>query len=448
MRSLVTRERLRAAVAPVLLVLVAFLSVAVHVPQNQALSPIDEWVYADYLDKVPTQGIVTRGEEAGQYAREELACNGARLTFPVSPELCEQTREGSEKDSDLPMGGVTSADIYTPAYFVTTWTLAQGIRLLGVDDLLDAASYAGAVWLAAGLLFMFAAMRRLGVSRTVAVALGALVVASPGAFWSSTYVSTDAPALAVGGSLLWLAVRIVQGRSGKVAFVAVSLVGTLFKSQFILGVALAGLALVAWAFEQAWAARAERGDGRVRWLLRGVASRETVTAVVALAVAAISQVVWAAIRSAIASGPYPDQAVGSPVSIRSTLSEVLKFLPDTAMDPTEAANSIALITAGTLVSWLSIAGVIGLVATTRSGEDSTWFARASMVAALAAGPVLIAGSLVVSGYAFELPFRYGLVMLPAFMACAGVLLSRQRPWLAVGLAGTAGVVYVAALFGS
>lgn len=447
MPRFVTRERLVALVAPLLLVLVACVSVGVHVPDNRALSPIDEWVYADYLDKVPTQGVVTRGEETGEFARSELACNGVRLALDENPVLCAQVAAGTEKDSDLPMGGVTSADIYTPAYFAVTWVMAKTIQFLGVDDLLDAASYAGAVWLSVGLLFLFAAMRRLGVARTVAVSLGALVTASPGAFWSSTYVSTDAPALAVGGSLLWLAVRIVQGRSGKVAFVLVSLVGVVLKAQFLLAIAVAGLAVVGWTAARAFS---ERGHDARRggWAVRALLARETLTVVASLVVAVVIQVVWAVVRSAIATGPYPDQSVALPVTVHGLLAEVLKFLPLTAQDPTDVANSIALVTAGTLVSWLSIAGVIGLVAVGRDDAESTWFARAALVAAVLAGPVLAAGSIVVSGYYFELPYRYGLAMLPAFMLCAGVLLSRQRAWLPVSLAVVSGVVYAASLAGN
>jgi hypothetical protein len=136
------------------------------------------------------------------------------------------------------------------------------------------------------------------------------------------------------------------------------------------------------------------------------------------------------------------------VTVHGLLAEVLKFLPLTAQDPTDVANSIALVTAGTLVSWLSIAGVIGLVAVGRDDAESTWFARAALVAAVSAGPVLAAGSIVVSGYYFELPYRYGLAMLPAFMLCAGVLLSRQRAWLPVSLAVVSGVVYAASLAGN
>jgi len=447
MPSFITRARLVSLVAPVLLVLVAFVSVGVHVPDNRALSPIDEWVYADYLDKVPTQGVVTRGEETGEFARSELACNGVRLALDENPVLCAQVAAGTEKDADLPMGGVTSADIYTPVYFAVTWVMAKALQVVGVDDLLDAASYAGAFWLSAGLLFLYAGMRRLGVGRTVAVSLGALVTASPGAFWSSTYVSTDAPALAVGGSLLWLAVRIVQGRSGKIAFVAASFLGVVLKAQFILGVAVAGLAVLGWTAARAWAARGP-DSRRGGWLVRTLLARETLTVVVSLVIAVVVQVVWAVVRSAIATGPYPDQSVALPVTVHGLLAEVLKFLPLTAQDPTGVANSIALVTAGTLVSWLSIAGVVGLVAVGRDDRESTWFARAALAAALLAGPVLAVGSIVVSGYYFELPYRYGLVMLPAFMLCAGVLLSGQRRWLPVSLAVVSGVVYLASLAGN
>ncbi|MFP3394568.1 hypothetical protein SB782_37990, partial [Brevibacillus sp. SIMBA_076] len=53
----------RALLAPVLLVIASLLVGIVHVPQHKTLSPIDEYQYIDYLAKVPTQGVVHRGEE-------------------------------------------------------------------------------------------------------------------------------------------------------------------------------------------------------------------------------------------------------------------------------------------------------------------------------------------------------------------------------------------------
>lgn len=437
--------RMRSLVAPLVLILLSFLSVFVHVPGNSALSPIDEFVYVDYLDKVPTELVVAQGESTGQYAREEWLCKGVRLVQDPRPAECAELGTGAEPAVAWPFEGKTSADIYTPLYFAVTWVLAQPFRLLGVSDLADAASYAGALWLSAGMLFLFAALRRIGVGRVLAVSLGAVLIATPAVFWSSTYVSTDAPSLAIGAALVWLAVRIMQGTSGRIALVAVSFLGVLLKVQNILAVALVGLALIGHALSSAWRRRREEPDGG--WFWRTLATRDVVTAVLAVILSAAGQVAWLAVRAAISSGPSPDQGVGAPLSVAALVREALKFLPDAATDPTGGANSIALVVAGTIVSWISIMGVLWLTVAGREGTPEVWIARSALVVSVIGGPLLVASTVLVSGYYFQLPVRYGIVLIPAFLLAASVVL-KERRWVVWSFATISGLVYLAALAGT
>jgi len=437
------RSRAVRAIAPVLLVLLSFATVFVHVPQHQELSLVDEWVYIDYLAKVPTEGVVAQGEQTGTYARTEIFCEGVRSVFGPDPAKCASAEDGTAPDAAFPNAGKNSADIYTPLYFVATWGMAQVVQFLGVDDLTEAARSTGAVWLALGMLFMFAAMRRLGVRREVGVGIAALLIASPTVYWSATYVTTDAPSIAVGASLLWLAVRIVQGSPGRVAFVVVAVVGVLLKVQNIVGLAVAALALLGWVVGQAWAERSS-GPTRLHWVRRAVLSRETATAVGAVVAAVAAQGVWLAVRAAISIGPSADQGNGVPVSVRALLQESLKFLGGTDIDPTGGENVIAVVAAGVLVGWLSVAGVLGVLAVATKGSPEAWISRASIVMAVLAGPLLAASVIAVTGYYFKLPPRYGMVMLPAFLTCAGLLFSRRR-WLGWVLTAVGIVLYLAAL---
>ena len=441
---------------PALLVLFALVSVVVHVPQNEQISPIDEFVYSDYLDKVPTEGVVRQGEETGDYARSLVKCNGVLLYLEPDAEQCATSEQ--LPDGAFPFGGRTSADIYTPAYFVVTWAAAQPLIWLGVDDLLDAGSYVGFLWLAGALLFLYGALRQMAVPRLVGLALGLLVAASPAAFWSSTYVSTDAPAMTFGAAVLFVVVRLLSGRRGGGALVVLSALAVLFKVQNIAVVGMAALVLVGSGAVGLWERRRVspapasdplasdapasgsevRQRSAVRFIVVGVLS-----AVLAVAV----QVAWTAVRAMISVGPSPDQATGSPLSARALVRESFKFLGGIPLDPTGAANGAAISLAGFVLWAVTLGGLIGVAFVWRPLTTAWSLAWATMVIALLLGPLLVLGVSVSEGYYFPLPARYGLSLLPSFVLAAGVFLG-SRPAAGRVLLAVAAPVAVLTLFGS
>ena len=135
-------------VACLLIVVASIAVVVVHVPKHDTVSPIDEYVYIDYYAKVLDQGIVHRGEETGEYAREYLACHGVRAIGDYPEALCPT--EGKGRDAAYPNAGATSAGLYTPLYFAITRVLAQPLVWFGVE-LTDAGRAVGGLWLAAGV---------------------------------------------------------------------------------------------------------------------------------------------------------------------------------------------------------------------------------------------------------------------------------------------------------
>ena len=207
-----------------LLVIASLLVGIVQVGDHRAISPIDEYVYIDYLAKVPSQGIVRGGEHTGDYARESLACRGVRLIGQYLASLCRTA--DSSPDSAFPTAGTNSADIYTPIYFAVTWVLAQPFQWLGVHDLTDAGRLTGWIWLAAAAVLLYLSLRRLKVGPLLSFGLGMLMVGSLPAMWSNTYVSTDAPALLAGAAMLWGILRFEDGRRFGLLVLTVACVGT------------------------------------------------------------------------------------------------------------------------------------------------------------------------------------------------------------------------------
>ncbi|MBD8538760.1 hypothetical protein [Frigoribacterium sp. CFBP 8751] len=443
--------RLRAALrrfgAPLLLVLFAFVTVLVHVPQNEQISPIDEFVYSDYLAKIPTEGVVRQGEDTGDYARSLVKCRGVMLY--IEPVAAECPVAGDLPDGDFPFGGKTSADIYTPAYFAVTWAVAQPIRWLGVGDLLDAGSYVGFFWLAGALLFLYAASRRMAMPRALALALGLLVAASPAAFWSSTYVSTDAPAMFFGGAILLVTIRLLQGRSGSVVLVVLAVLAVLFKVQNVAVVGFACLALLASGIlgmverrrglsRAGSAPTAGRTDSTeaaevtvatattVSEVRRASPLRFVVLAIVAGVLSILGQAAWIVVRQSISTGPSPDQATGSPLSARALVAEAFKFLGGVPLDPTAAANGAAISFAGMFLWVLTLAGLLALALTARTFGLPWLLAWSAIVISLLLGPLLVLGVSASEGYYFPLPARYGLSLLPAYVLLTGVFLAKRR----------------------
>lgn len=420
-----TRSRVVEWVAWVSLAVASLGLVLWQVPQHTTVSPIDEYVYIDYLAKVPTQLVVHRGEETGDYARAYLACNGVR-TIGYYPEvMC--TSPNPNQEARLPNAGQTSADLYTPLYFGATWLMAQPLQFFGVDDLTEAGRYSGWVWLAAASILLYVTLRRWKVPVLVAWGTGILLVGSLPAYWSNTYISTDATALFAGALMLFGASLCARPSRRSIALLTVfAVVVSLLKLQNLMAVGAVALTLVALAgyesfkMESTWR---ERFGSFIR-------DRRTLAAGISLASAVLAQGIWVVIRSAIAVGALPDQGVSAPFGKTAFLKEVLKFFPGIsagALNP--AVFGLGAVVAATVTTWIVVAGVLGLLASSKRGSTDEALVVSSLVVALTAGPLLAIVNIKVSGFYFDLPARYGMSLLPFFIACAALLFARKR-WIA------------------
>jgi hypothetical protein len=414
--------------------------VLVHVPQHTTVSPIDEYVYIDYLAKVPTQLVVHQGEDTGEYARKYLACNGVRTVGTYPDSLCE--RPSGSGEALLPNAGATSADLYTPVYFAATWVMAQPLLLLGVDDLTEAGRYTGWTWLAAAAILLYLTLRRWKVPLPVAAGSSLLMVGSLSAYWSNTYISTDAPSLFAGALMLFGITLVAKpGRRGVVLFVLFAVVASVLKLQNLMAVGLAALVLLVLAGFDAF----RSGSVWREKLLQFVRDRRTLAAGLAVVCGIVVQGIWVVIRSAIAVGELPDQGVSRPFGKTDLMREAFKFFPGVsagALSP-EALGLTAVI-ASSLMTAVVLVGVLGLLAVSDRRSLGEGLAASSLLVALLSGPALAIANIAVSGFYFDLPARYGVSLLPSFLACAAVLFSRKA-WVSYLIPVIAVVSYVAVL---
>ncbi|WP_167051067.1 glycosyltransferase family 39 protein [Salinibacterium sp. ZJ77] len=398
-----------------LIVLSAVISAVVHVPGHERVSQYDEYVYIDYLARVPTDGVVARGETEA-FAREYVSCHGVRSYEHLAPSACA-SRVDVDDDNAFPYSGLTSADIYSPAYFWVTWAIAQPLTWLGAD-LVFAGRMAGAVWLGLAGCLLFAAVRRLVGSRAVAFGASLLVLGSAPAYWAHTYISTDATAILAGSALLYAAVRWEQSGKGAVLLVLIAGFAGLAKVQNLAAVGAIALfvALGAWTSLRPAAEVAPRS----------VRSRLALAASV-LSAGLVAQGLWVVFRALFLTGPPADQGVEEPLTLGSLVRETFTFLPGVAggYDPQWSASTPATVVVGTL-SLLIVAGVIGTIFIAAPGSRESRLGVAVLVASLVCAPLLAIVTTVVAGYYFELPSRYGLSLLPLMVACSAVLMTRRR----------------------
>lgn len=431
MRDII-RRGIRAPWLPYLiLVALAFSFTATHAHENEAFSPYDEYVYYDYVAKVPMEGMVRSGEEVGSDARNELSCRGV-INYGAFGEGCDVGTH--ERDELYPYGGGTGADIYAPPYFVGTWAMAQPFTLVGYD-LVDASRWVGAIWLAVGLTLTYALMRALRIAPAAAAGVSAALLSLPSVYWATQYVSTDAPTLAISAGIGLAAVATVRRRVGPWLLPLLSIVAVAFKVQNLAVVVLAALAILIWSVTTT-----PRGE---RW--RSLLGGPSLAAVISVVAGIAAQGVWLVVRRLA--------GVADPASVDTTMSvltpgaivdESLKFirsLGETGMPmgtwSTFSAGVFGVIGIGAIIA--------GLVGRNDPARWSVGVATAFTVAAF--GPALAVATTILVGHYIPLPARYGLVVLGAVAVCIAWLVDQgpisRRLTLGVGLLmGLASVVLV------
>lgn len=429
--------------AAILLAVIALsYGVAVTLMHTKALSPIDEWIYSDYLDKVPTQVVVRQGEAIGATALDRIACDGV---FPYG-EMGAACRGNYSNIAAFPYSGRTSADAYTPAYFVVTWSIGGVLHLVTGLPQLTAWRLTGPLWFAATLVVLAALFRLYRVPSIVSMALGMAFIASPFSWWTYTFVSTDAPAAFFGALLLLLVSQHVQGRNRAGWIVAISALAVVFKVTNILAVGLVALYLVAnWVWEQrsTWTGRTwtER-----RSSLRS-SLRDPLVAIAAVLGAVIVEVGWLLIRTLIAVDRKPSLLPTEPLGLQAIGEQLANFLPNSITSNVIVAGgngNYALPVFGWAVaplSWICIAGVLGAVwSSLARGRRYGPLILTTAIAAVFFAPALAIVLTVATHSYFPLPSRYGAALLPAFLLVTAIMMRRQIVgWLFLAYAFVLGI---------
>lgn len=399
---------------------------AVTFMHTSALSPIDEWVYSDYLDKVPTEVVVKQGEVIGPEALNRMACNGV---YPYGPmgAACGASYSDVAK---FPLNGRTTADPYTPAYFISTWAVGDLVRLITHQDQLTSWRLTSPLWLAGTLLIMAALFRRYRVRPLVTITVGLAFIASPFAWWTYTYVSTDAPSAFFGALLLLQATRFTRHETRGWWLLATSGLAVLFKVTNILAVCLVGLILVLAWLQEVLRANKEEGRGVHLGALRRSVSLPLI-GVAAVAASAITEVVWLEIRRAIAVAPQVELGLGQPLSRRVLGEQLANFLPGTITSNVVVAGNggnyaLPVLSAAVVpLSWLCVAGVIGAFWSVGIRRGHGPVVAAIAIASVGFAPMLAVALTVGGGTYIPIPPRYGAAILPGILLMTALTMRRR-----------------------
>jgi len=390
---------IRRSWVPIVLVLAASISGGIITANHSdQLAPFDEWVYFDYVVKVPTQGIVRQGEFMGHEALTAMACNGD--SFGPRGEPCDNVQD---LHAQYPQQGKTSADLYTPIYFVITWALGKAIQFATGAEFLMAARATGIFWLVGGVLVFYKLLTLFKVPRLVNLGLGLAVIGAPTTFWANTYISTDAPVFFTGALLLLAGVSAAMGRSSPWWLVPIAIFGILLKVTTILALGLVAVFLVLFVLSS-WKAL-----GRSRRLQLLTAT------VVAVGGAALSELVWLVIRSRMSVGPGPDQGLATDFLWRDIVGQLTLFLnPGVLGGGYDPILRLPQIIGAPLVLG-TVAGVVAFVCMKHANSLERSLSIATITAATVFAPLLAVTMYVLLGDVFPVIARYAVTLIPAFL---------------------------------
>lgn len=175
-------------------------------------SLFDEPTHIDYAYQVAHGHIPARGSIIAPAVRAEIACRGpARKT--VELKLC-----GEANPSPKAFNGGSQNYNYThpPLYYAITGVLARGAdAMVAGHHFILFARLVGILWLFAGMLVLYLALRRFRVRWPIAASAPVMMAASPAVFYPAATVTNDAVAALAGAVAALILARItVEGRLG------------------------------------------------------------------------------------------------------------------------------------------------------------------------------------------------------------------------------------------
>ncbi len=176
-----------------------------HVAKLTKISPLDELMHIDYLERGSAPGFLRMRDTFTPAAMNEIVCRGhPTQTLPVCGDKPYNPEEFSWKGHNL-------ASSHSPWYYVATGLAVLLLRaILPGDSIVTWARALGSVWLLAGFALTLRVGRRVGVEPWSVVPFLIVLALSPSTEHAATIVNPDATSVFAGSLVLLAAVRAVQ----------------------------------------------------------------------------------------------------------------------------------------------------------------------------------------------------------------------------------------------
>ena len=397
-------------IAVSLVVLVAF-----RAPQ---LSIVDEPAHADYAYQISHGRLPAKGTIVDAQIRYEWYCHDLGSAAPTS-------------DCDAGFADSFQADAqdYTfgdpPLYYLVTGYLDRALSPLipGHHDFITTGRLIGVLWLFAGMLMLYLALRAFRVGRQYACLAAVLLPLCPGVLASTSSITSDAPSALCGAAALYALARIiVQRRTGWVLPFAVTALATGTKilngvPMLVVGAVVAFLAAAAW----------KRGDRRGALRFGGIV----------LAIGAGFCVVyggWSVFQSGRGQSDWvnPNLEDGLPLA-GSPIGDLLSNLFGTFQHLTtsywlaDEVNGETVVIWATLLCVLLTAAPFMLMTSSRARSWGWQLGVGTAVGISVIALVVEAQVFATSGRYFAVVTgRYALSFLPWAIACLAIVASRRR----------------------
>ena len=400
--------------ATVVLAAFSCLLVAMDILDNPTLSPFDEWVYLDYVDKIGRFDLPQQGELVDEAALEVSSCRGVHIWGPAGSPC-----GGPYEPVNYPMAGVTSADVHPPTYFAANAAVAAVIRSVGLSgDLLTSNRMVGALWLFCGLMLTVALAREMGAPLWSGVGAAGVIATLPVVHRTNSFITPDALNLAVGGVVLLTAVRYSRGLQPWWALALAGLFAGAVKTQNGMVIGVAAVFMV-------WSAAS--------WpLVRRRVSHRVVGIGAMIGGFLAAQVSWLVIRAALAVGPAPDQGVTTPLTATLLMSETGAFLFRLGLGDFRSTPASAFFGTAVLV-----AGCVGATLYRRINDEVWGLAAALTVLLFIGSPILLLVEHFGLGGVIPSPTRYGASLLAGVGAVAATAFTTRARSAALAGVGSA-----------
>jgi hypothetical protein len=421
---------------PVVLTIIALVTMGTTIAgHSKAMSPIDEWVYLDYLQKVPTQGFVRLGEPLSQESLGYMACYG-QVFFGRDKNIeCDGDYNRMEFDQE----GTTSAQIYTPIYFAPTSFVGYAIHYVTGIDLIMSWRLASSLWLVAGLLAFLMVLRLFRVPNLVQLMAGILIMGAPFSYMMFSYVSTDAPALLCGSLVAYFGIQLIRGKSRGWPLVVVAAIAGATKGTFVLGVALVALILMVEWIVRAFDISRKNFGGKLS-IFKQLVMRENVHlplwATAMLSATALVNIVWIRLINVLAVAPGVDQGTAVDLTVVELLRQSSSFVFGVLQSrfglngPFELDSVPLPSFASAPYGWIFIAGILGGFWALTKKSDFRSLIIGTAIAILTFGPLLALLIRYSTGYYFPFPSRYAAVLVPVLMLIVAIQIrNKWATWL-------------------